>query len=100
MIRIAVSFLHANQCQGLRQDNQFLQLLLYQKKFVGSKLHEDCKSTIRKMVLRNPLEFMYIKSVDKYVLCFCSHALCPIIGMNAQAKVSGNMMILYEYSDY
>ena len=57
------------------------------KKFMGTKMHEDCKGAIREMVLRNPLEFLYIKSVEKYIRCFCSHELCPIPGVDADEKV-------------
>ena len=55
---------------------------------MGTKMHEDCKGAVREMVLRNPLEFLYIKSVEKYIRCFCSHDLCPIPGVDADEKVS------------
>jgi hypothetical protein len=58
------------------------------KKFSNTKMHEDCKVQIREMVLRNPVESMYIKSEKKYVLFFCSHVLCPIPGRDIQEKVA------------
>jgi hypothetical protein len=58
------------------------------KKFLNTKIHEDCKVQIREMVLRNPIEAIYIKNEDKYAFFFCSHVLCPIAGRNVQEKVS------------
>lgn len=57
-------------------------------KFNGTREHEDCKNAIKEMVLRNPLEFMYIKSVKKYVQLFAAHKLCPINGISEVEKVS------------
>ncbi len=57
-------------------------------KFTGSKHHEDCKKAIKEMVLRNPFEFLFLKSVSKYILCFCSHPLCPLTGSTPEENVS------------
>jgi len=57
-------------------------------KFPGSKYHEDCKKAIKEMVLRNPFEFLFLKSVSKYILCFCSHPLCPLTGSTPAENVS------------
>ena len=58
------------------------------KKFTGTKEHEDCKNAIREMVIRNPLEFMYLKSEKNYLQVFASHELCPIHGSSEVEKVS------------
>ena len=64
------------------------------KKFSNTKMHEDCKVQIREMVLRNPVESLYIKSEKKYVLFFCSHVLCPIPGRDLQEKVGSLYFML------
>jgi hypothetical protein len=40
------------------------------------------------MVIRNPLEFMYLKSEKKYLQVFAAHELCPIHGSSEVEKVS------------
>ena len=64
--------------------------VLKRPKFPGSKYHEDCKKAIKEMVLRNPFEFLFLKSVSKYILCFCSHPLCPLTGSTPAENVSTN----------
>ena len=58
------------------------------KRFASTKLHEDCKQAIRNMVLRNPIEFMFMKSVKKYISHFVEHPLCPMEGMRIDERVS------------
>ena len=58
------------------------------KKFACTKLHEDCKLAIREMVLRNPIEFMFTKSVRKYISQFVVHPLCPMEGISIDERVS------------
>ena len=71
--------------------------VLAPKKFANTKLHEECKVQIREMVLRNPIETIYIKNERKYCLFFCSHVLCPIPGSDLQEKVRYlNEMCLYK----
>ena len=62
--------------------------LVAAKKFACTKLHEDCKQAIRNMVLRNPIEFMFMKSVKKYISHFVQHPLCPMEGMRIDERVS------------
>jgi hypothetical protein len=62
--------------------------LVAAKKFACTKLHEDCKQAIRNMVLRNPIEFMFMKSVKKYISHFVQHPLCPMEGMRTDERVS------------
>lgn len=70
--------------QGTSQDSK----VSTSNRFNGTRLFEECRSAIREMVLRNPLEFMYIKSEEKYLLRFVSHPLCPIKGSSDAEKVN------------
>jgi hypothetical protein len=58
------------------------------KTFASTKLHEDCKQAIREMVLRNPIEFMFMKSVKNYISRFVVHPLCPMEGISIDERVS------------
>jgi len=78
------STFHASLANSGNSDNV---ATVTSKKFTGTKEHEDCKNAIREMVIRNPVEFMYVKS-ENYLHVFVSHELCPIYGSSEAEKVS------------
>ena len=75
-------------------------------KFKDVKVFEDCKQFIRSMVLKNPIQGLYIKSAQKYVVYFCSLPQCPVPGTDVTSKIAylesfsdGAGSVLQKYND-